>query len=113
MTTQDIYETTATGVYEQMPEVVNPSSPRRAAAVGATPGRGRVRRSTAYPERAMSRLDDLRAEYQTILHSMEFAYAMGHSQTYGRDPRLEHVVQRADALRREIAELTAQEQQQG
>jgi hypothetical protein len=55
----------------------------------------------------MSHLDDLRAEYRTIINSMEFAFAMGHSQTYGRDPRLEHVVERADALRREIAELTA------
>jgi hypothetical protein len=60
----------------------------------------------------VSRLDDLRAEYHSIIHSMEFAYAMGHSQTYGRDPRLERVVERADELRREIAALTAQQQQQ-
>jgi hypothetical protein len=37
---------------------------------------------------------------------MEFAYAMGHSRTIGRDPRLEWVVQRVDELRREIAELS-------
>jgi hypothetical protein len=36
---------------------------------------------------------------------MEFAYAMGHSRTLGRDPRLEEVVNRVDELRREIAEL--------
>jgi hypothetical protein len=54
----------------------------------------------------MARLDDLRAEYHRIVHSMEFAFAMGHSQTIGRDPRLEHVVVRADELRREIAALT-------
>jgi hypothetical protein len=35
---------------------------------------------------------------------MEFAYAMGHSQTLGRrDPRLEGVVARVAELRREIA----------
>jgi hypothetical protein len=43
---------------------------------------------------------------------MEFAYAMGHSQTYARDPRLEWVVERADALRREIAELSAEEERE-
>jgi len=58
----------------------------------------------------MSRLDDLRAEYQRILTSMEFAYAMGHSQTYGRDPALDRVVERADDLKREIAALSAEEQ---
>jgi hypothetical protein len=36
---------------------------------------------------------------------MEFAYAMGHSKTLGKDPRLEHVVNRVDELRREIAAL--------
>ncbi|HEX2105763.1 MAG TPA: hypothetical protein VHF51_19070 [Solirubrobacteraceae bacterium] len=58
----------------------------------------------------MSRLDDLRAEYRRILSSMEFAFAVGHSQTYGRDPRLDAVVERPDALRREIAALSAEEQ---
>ena len=47
-----------------------------------------------------------------VIHSMEFAYAMGPSQTYGRDPRLEWVVERADALRREIAELSAEEERE-
>jgi hypothetical protein len=42
---------------------------------------------------------------------MEFAYAMGHSRTLGRDPRLEHVVSRVDELRREIAELKRDEEQ--
>jgi hypothetical protein len=40
---------------------------------------------------------------------MEFAYAMGHSRTIGRDPRLEWVVQRVAELRREINELSAAE----
>jgi hypothetical protein len=52
-----------------------------------------------------SRLDDLRAEYQRLIHSMEFAYAMGHSRTLGKDPRLQPVVDRVDELRREIAAL--------
>jgi hypothetical protein len=54
----------------------------------------------------MARIDELRAEYRKLINSMEFAYAMGHSQTLGRrDPRLEWVVERADELRREIAAL--------
>jgi hypothetical protein len=59
----------------------------------------------------MSRLDELRAEYDRLINSMEFAYAMGHSRTLGNDPRLEPVVDRVNELRREIAELTRQEQQ--
>jgi hypothetical protein len=58
----------------------------------------------------MSRLDELRAEYRRLINSMEFAYAMGHSRTIGRDPRLEWVVQRVDELRREIAALSAEEE---
>lgn len=42
---------------------------------------------------------------------MEFAYAMGHSRTLGRDPRLDEVVTRVDELRREIAELKRDEEQ--
>jgi hypothetical protein len=41
---------------------------------------------------------------------MEYAYAMGHSQTIGHHPRLERVVERMEELRREIAALTAAEQ---
>jgi hypothetical protein len=55
--------------------------------------------------RRMSDLDELRAEYRRILESMEFAYAMGHTRTLGRDPRLQAVVDRADELKRRIAEL--------
>jgi hypothetical protein len=58
----------------------------------------------------MTRLDDLRAEYDRLINSMEFAYAMGHSRTIDRDPRLEWVVERVDQLRREIAALRAEEQ---
>jgi hypothetical protein len=52
-----------------------------------------------------SRLEELRAEYKRLIHSMEFAYAMGHSRTLGKDPRLQPVVDRVDELRREIAAL--------
>jgi hypothetical protein len=52
----------------------------------------------------MALIDDLRAEYKRLVHSMEFAYAMGHSRTMGgRDPRLQGVVDRVEELRREIA----------
>ena len=53
----------------------------------------------------MSRLDELRAEYDRLINSMEFAYAMGHSRTLGKDPRLEPVLDRVDELRAEIAAL--------
>jgi hypothetical protein len=56
----------------------------------------------------MSRLDDLRVEYRELIHSWEFAYAMGHSRTVERDPRLQPVLDRADELRREIAALEAE-----
>jgi hypothetical protein len=56
----------------------------------------------------MSRLEELKAEYHRLIHSMEFAYAMGHSRTIGRDPRLEPVLRRYDELRREIAALEAE-----
>jgi hypothetical protein len=59
----------------------------------------------------MARIDELRAEYRRLVGSMEFAYAMGHTQTLGaRDPRLEWVVQRVEELRREIAALEPGEQ---
>ncbi len=58
----------------------------------------------------MTRLDDLRAEHRRLINSMEFAYAMGHSRTIERDPRLEWVVERVDELRREIAALSAEEE---
>lgn len=51
----------------------------------------------------MSRLDELRDELHRVIHSMEFAYAMGARQTIGDDPRLDHVLDRVAALRREIA----------
>jgi hypothetical protein len=51
------------------------------------------------------RLDELRAEYRRLINSMEFAYAMGHSQTLGKDPRLQLVLDRVDELRREIGAL--------
>lgn len=57
----------------------------------------------------MSSLDELRAEHHRLINSMEFAYAMGHSHTLGRDPRLEWVVQRVNELRREIDALSAAE----
>lgn len=51
------------------------------------------------------RLDELQADYDRLIHSMEFAYAMGHSRTLGKDPRLQPVLDRVDELRREIALL--------
>lgn len=57
----------------------------------------------------MSRLDDLRAEYHELIHSMEFAYAMGHSRTIERDPRLQPYLDREAELGREIARLSAEQ----
>jgi hypothetical protein len=56
-----------------------------------------------------SRLQQARADYRELIHSMEFAYAMGHSRTIGDDPRLQRVLDRADELRREIAALEGQD----
>jgi hypothetical protein len=56
----------------------------------------------------MDRLEALQKEYRRLIESMEFAYAMGHSQTLGRDPRLEWVVERVAELRRDIAALKAE-----
>ena len=53
----------------------------------------------------MSRLDELRVEYHELIHSMEFAYAMGHSRTIDRDPRLQRYLDREMELRQEIAAL--------
>lgn len=58
----------------------------------------------------MARIDDLRAEYRRLTHSMEYAYAMGATRTMGaRDPRLDWVITRVDELRREIAQLSEQD----
>lgn len=57
-----------------------------------------------------ARLDRLRAEYDRLINSMEFAYAMGHSRTLGKDPRLQYVIDRVDDLRRQIAECAGQEE---
>jgi hypothetical protein len=59
----------------------------------------------------MTRLEELRAERHRLVHSMEFAYAMGHSRTIERDPRLEWVIQRVGELRREIERLSATEEE--
>jgi hypothetical protein len=53
----------------------------------------------------VSRLDELRVEYHELIHSMEFAYAMGHSRTIDRDPRLQRYLDREMELRQEIAAL--------
>jgi hypothetical protein len=57
----------------------------------------------------VTRLDELWAEYRRLINSMEFAYAMGHSQTLGKDPRLQPVLDRVDELRRQI---TARQREQ-
>lgn len=56
-----------------------------------------------------TRLEELRAEHDRLVHSFEYAYAMGHSRTLGRDPRLEWVTRRVAELRREIDELGSAE----
>jgi hypothetical protein len=54
----------------------------------------------------MDRLEELQAELRRLMHSFEYAYAMGARRTLGeRDPRLEWVVERVAALEREIAAL--------
>ena len=63
-----------------------------------------------YAQTMGTRLEELRAEYDRLINSMEFAYAMGHSRTLGRDPRLQPVIDRVDELRREIAALKQQEE---
>ncbi len=55
----------------------------------------------------MDRIEELRAELHKLLHSMEYAYAMGARRTMGaRDPRLDWVVNRVDELEREIRALS-------
>jgi hypothetical protein len=54
----------------------------------------------------MAHIDDVRAEYERLLHSFEYAYAMGARRSMGeRDPRLDWVVTRVEELRRELAAL--------
>jgi hypothetical protein len=57
---------------------------------------------------AESPLDALRAEYRELINSMEFAYAMGHSRTLGKDPRLQPYVDRYHELRSQIAALESE-----
>jgi hypothetical protein len=56
------------------------------------------------------RLDELRAQYHRLINSMEFAYAMGHSRTLGKDPRLQPVLDRVDELRRQIIALQREQE---
>jgi hypothetical protein len=49
----------------------------------------------------------LRAELRRLLGSFEYAYAMGARRTAGaRDPRLDAVVARVEAIERELSQLT-------
>jgi hypothetical protein len=57
-----------------------------------------------------TRLDELQAEYHRLINSMEFAYAMGHSRTLGKDPRLQPVLDRVDELRRQITALQQEQE---
>jgi len=62
----------------------------------------------------MSRVEELRAELNQLLHSMEYAYAMGARRTMGeRDPRLDWVVKRVEELEREIRRLGEGERAEG
>jgi hypothetical protein len=57
-----------------------------------------------------TRLDELRAEHRRLINSMEFAYAMGHSRTLGKDPRLQPVLDRVGELRRQITALQREQE---
>lgn len=50
-------------------------------------------------------LDDLRAEYRTLLNSWEYAFAMGHGCSVGPRPEGAEVLRRAADLKARIAEL--------
>ena len=56
----------------------------------------------------MGNIQELKAELHTLIHSWEFAYAMGHGCTIGGDhPTFNAVRQRAADLRALIAEHEA------
>jgi hypothetical protein len=54
----------------------------------------------------MSDLNRLREELDALLHSWEYAFAMGHGCTLGDHPTHRAVRQRAADLRAHIAEFT-------
>lgn len=50
----------------------------------------------------MDRVEELRVELRRLLHSVEYAYAMGAQRTLGaRDPRLDWIVARVEELERD------------
>jgi hypothetical protein len=49
----------------------------------------------------------LRAELREVLASWEYAFAMAHGCSYGTDPRLDPVRQRAADLQARLKEFTA------
>jgi hypothetical protein len=51
-------------------------------------------------------VDELRAELQELLHSWEYAYAMGHGCTVGDHPEFRATRERAKYLRARIAEFS-------
>jgi hypothetical protein len=53
-------------------------------------------------------VEALRDELKELVHSLEYAYAMGHSCSIGDHPQFQAVRQRAVDLRAHIAELTEQ-----
>ena len=56
----------------------------------------------------------LRAELRSLLNSWEYAYAMGHGCTMnGRDPRLQPVVDRVNALETQIREAEEEARRHG
>lgn len=46
----------------------------------------------------------MRAELHDLLHSWEYAFAMGHSCTYDPDPRLDHIRDQVRELQAMIKE---------
>jgi hypothetical protein len=69
----------------------------------AVPGGGRDRLAT---DTMLPDVQPLRDELKELVHSWEYAYAMGHGCTVGDHPDFQATRQRAADLRARIAELT-------
>jgi hypothetical protein len=76
-------------------------------AVGHRPPGGGGRPADALEYAAMlPDVDQLRAELKELVHSWEYAYAMGHGCSLGDHPESQAVRRRAADLRARIAELS-------
>ncbi|HWI71420.1 MAG TPA: hypothetical protein VNT55_05665, partial [Baekduia sp.] len=65
-----------------------------------------VRRTVLSVEAMLPDVQRLRDELKELVHSWEYAYAMGHGCTVGDHPDFKATRQRAADLRARIAELT-------